>query len=143
MKAKYIRGLLFTLLSISAIGCISIKRQSFTIKDLAGTTWANTEYKSRQWVKIKITNSSTWEMYGSIAAEKPEYIDRYEITDSWHRGGDLWFRYKCLQVGGDEKYYGLSRISKNGTVWENCWRGSGYPTELDPLEGELWIHYRQ
>jgi hypothetical protein len=145
MKAKYIRALLFTLLSISAIGCISTKRQYFTIDDLAGTTWVNTEYKS-QWVKIIVTNSSTMGLYGSSAAEKPEWIDKYEITDSWYKGADLWFKYKCsahAEVESNLNYYGLSRISKNGTVWENCRRGSGYPTALDPLEGELWIHYRQ
>ncbi len=142
MKAKYIRAFILTLLSISAIGCISTRRQSFTIDDLAGTTWVNTEYKY-DYVKIIVTNSSTMELYGSIDAEKPAWIDKYEITDSWYEGADLWFRYKCIQVGTNKKYYGLSRISKNGTVWENCWRGSGYPTALDPLEGGLRIHYRQ
>ena len=122
-------------------GCVTFSRRDFTIEELAGTTWINEEYLSN--VKVVVTHDNKWETYFSMSAEEPTWVETYEITDTWYRGGDLWFRYTSVEKVSNKKWFGLSRISEAGSVWESCFRGSGYPTALDPLEGGLSIYFRK
>lgn len=81
--------------------------------------------------------------YGSLFPNEQPYIGEFTITESWYDDeGDLWFKntWGNKDLGGIE--YFLNKISKSGTVWEGCWNGTSYPTEISPIEGECFVYYR-
>lgn len=82
--------------------------------------------------------------YSLTIPDEPPYRNKYTIAESWYdKKGDLWFKSAWVDPDTGEKWYLLAKINKSGTVWEGCWRGSGYPTELSALEGTYFIYNRQ
>lgn len=145
MKIAVYRGILFAVTSFVLVTCVSTPKTKFAIEDLAGTTWFNEEYApSSGSDKATITADGMMKFYSSMIAAEPPWIEKYTITESWYDNkGDLWFKNIWEEMDTGDKFYVLSRISKSGTVWEGCWRGSDYPTELSPIEGTYFIYFRQ
>jgi hypothetical protein len=128
---------------VALAACVSTPKERFAIEEIAGTTWINTEYKACCG-RAEITTAGMMNFYSLTMPDEPPYRNQYTITENWcDKKGDLWFKSAWVDPDTGEKWYLLSKINKSGTVWEGCWRGSGYPTELSVLEGTLFIYYRQ
>ena len=145
MKTAAFRGILFTVIILTLVTCVSFPKTRFTIEELSGTQWVNNEYpESSSSHEAQITTDGKVRFYSSFFPNEQGWIGKLTITESWYdKKGDLWFKGTWKMEDTTPIDYWLSKISKSGTVWETCSSGAGYPVELNPVEYNNFIYYRQ
>ena len=139
----------FILFFMSSIGFAEDVKNAISEKEFFQAfsgTWANEDYLGMMYQRQKIINyaDGRWEEYTLITDDEYHHYGKYIMDDMWvDSNGDIWFkaRRECLVHGS--KYFLLGKISKSGTVLENVFQKSRYPTDISPIEGLYYIYNRQ
>ncbi len=152
MKIVVYGGIICATMLLIFANCITTQKANLSTEDLAGT-WLNEEYntiESYHNPKRVVTADGVAKGYDKIADKEPESAFKISIVESWYdEKGDIWFKCVWENIGPEAEVdttplaYALNKLSGSGTVWEGCWQGSDYPTELSQIAGGYTTHFRQ
>jgi hypothetical protein len=110
--------------------------------------WINFQYDgTNKYSKVQINPDGTWFEYINSYDEKPPFRGEYTIIEKW-TDSEGYIYYKTIVERNDvasDPLYILSKIQKDGNVYEDIWTTLHMPEEFD-TEKMLYlyrIYYRQ
>jgi hypothetical protein len=143
--------LLCTLTHILLVGCVPSKYVPKPNEELYGT-WINEKMSAQKYINA----TGRWAEYLKSSDSSSHKEFAAEIVSKWTDSeGNIWYKTTRNDISGPYagfKTTALSKLSKNGTVWESVWTepeneaevtNPTYPTKIDPNDPKYTVYYRE
>jgi hypothetical protein len=97
--------------------------------------------------QVTVYSDGSFEWYKEFAETTAPTIQTGQfisIKEPWTDSkGNIWYQARFLQIGYEQMFYAIGKISDSGKVWEYVWSSTDYPDEIDSENFNYRIRYRQ
>lgn len=150
MKKILISFLLFAIISILFLNCVCTEKIPENKYEILAGTWMNEEYDSIHYnVKYEMYNDGSFLGFAKLYHIKDDIYRGgvYEIVETWKDAeGNIYLKTMSWdgdKIEGKPDTYDLSRISKDGSIWEGVIDRNDFPEEVDKENYNYFIYFRQ